>query len=249
MKQRQTKSIILLAAGLALVLLVGVISRKTLDTMLLNQAKALLYLIVNTAVVGLWGLNCERRILDGQVRRYVVTMACMILLFLLLRTTKYYITHVGTGYHRFLWYMYYTPMLMIPYCGVMTAYLCGKKNEGKVPKVLKAALLIPSVVLLVIILTNDLHGLVFGIAPDYIMSADYDYRPLYYVIFAWVFILVTATLVLCVVAGHADGRKGVGLWALFTVGVFYGFFYVIGGPVGQFLYDNLDLTTFSACFR
>ena len=244
MKQRQTKNIILFATGPALVLLVGVISRKTLDTMLLNQAKSLLYLIVNTAVVGLWGLNCERRILDGQVRRYVVTMACMILLFLLLRTTKYYITHVGTGYQRFLWYMYYIPVFMIPYCGVMTAYLCRKKKAAEVPQALKAALLMPSVVLLVIILTNELHGLVFRIAPDYIMSADYDYRPLYYVIFAWVLILVTAALVLCAVAGHAEGRKAVGLWPLFTVGGFYGFFYVIGGPVGQFLYDNLDFTTF-----
>ena len=224
--------------------IMNIFSHLDVQNLLLNKTKYAVILIVNTVVIGLWGINCARRILVKRVRRYVVMMASLILLFLLLKTVKYYVTHDGTVYNRILWYMYYIPMILIPYYAILAVSLCGKGDDAEPSKVLRGILLVPSIIMMIIVLTNELHGLVFDIYPDFLTSGDYGYHPLYYVVVVWIFLLIIISLVMGVIAGRTNKRRLAWHWVLLIMAIAYSALYAAEGLLRKRIFDYIDLTFF-----
>ena len=60
----------------------------------------------------MWGISLHLRIIQMQVRRYLVTISVLMVLWLLLRSIKFSINSAEAG--RWLWYFYYGPILYIP---------------------------------------------------------------------------------------------------------------------------------------
>lgn len=127
------------------------------DKLILSIVRAGLYMLL----FALWGYSIDKRITQPQVRHCLRLTALLMLLWLLFRTLKYEIVATDTA-SRYLWYLYYLPMLFIPLLGVYIALSFGKSEDFRLSAKHGLLALIPTVLFLLII-TNDLHQLVFCI--------------------------------------------------------------------------------------
>jgi hypothetical protein len=107
-----------------------------------------------------WGVSLRRRILPRQPRAFLLAVAGLILLWLSLRTVKYVLA-ASAETSRYLWYAYYPPMLLIPTMGVFAAMSLGRPEDYRLPGRTKLILL-PPAALSLLVMTNDLHQLVFS---------------------------------------------------------------------------------------
>lgn len=155
----------------------------------LSIVRALIYI----GLLAAWGISVQTRIIQTQVRRYLLVIAGLMLLWLTLRTVKYNTYHMTA--ERFLWYGYYLPMLFIPVLAVLVALSLGKPENYRLPK-WTHFLYLPSALLFLLVLTNDLHQLVFFFPTGVLSTREYDYGSGYYVVLAWMVLCATAALVI-----------------------------------------------------
>lgn len=155
----------------------------------LSIVRALIYI----GLLAAWGISVQTRIIQTQVRRYLLMIAGLMLLWLTLRTVKYNTYHMTA--ERFLWYGYYLPMLFIPVLAVLVALSLGKPENYRLPK-WTHFLYLPSALLFLLVLTNDLHQIVFFFPTGVLSTREYDYGIGYYVVLAWMVLCATAALVI-----------------------------------------------------
>ena len=155
----------------------------------LSIVRALIYI----GLLAAWGISVQTRIIQTQVRRYILVIAGLMLLWLTLRTVKYNTYHMTA--ERFLWYGYYLPMLFIPVLAVLVALSLGKPENYRLPK-WTHFLYLPSALLFLLVLTNDLHQLVFFFPTGVLSTREYDYGIGYYVVLAWMVLCAAAALVI-----------------------------------------------------
>ena len=88
-------------------------------------ARSLIYIVF---YIG-WGISVSKRIVQVQVRHYLIAVSGLMVFWFVIRSMRYYfITDIGIA--RQLWYLYYLPMLFIPLffvCG----HLTGQARERK----------------------------------------------------------------------------------------------------------------------
>ena len=70
-------------------------------------ARSLIYIAL---YIG-WGISVRNRIIQTQVRRYLISIAGLMASWFVIRSTKYYFT-ADITIERQLWYWYYLPMLL-----------------------------------------------------------------------------------------------------------------------------------------
>lgn len=155
----------------------------------LSIVRTLIYI----GLLAAWGISVQTRIIQTQVRRYLLVIAGLMLLWLTLRTVKYNTYHMTA--ERFLWYGYYLPMLFIPVLAVLVALSLGKPENYRLPK-WTHFLYLPSALLFLLVLTNDLHQLVFFFPTGVLSTREYDYGIGYYVVLAWMVLCAAAALVI-----------------------------------------------------
>lgn len=155
----------------------------------LSIVRALIYI----GLLAAWGISVQTRIIQTQVRRYLLVIAGLMLLWLTLRTVKYNTYHMTA--ERFLWYGYYLPMLFIPVLAVLVALSLGKPENYRLPK-WTHFLYLPSALLFLLVLTNDLHQFVFFFPTGVLSTREYDYGIGYYVVLAWMVLCAAAALVI-----------------------------------------------------
>lgn len=82
------------------------------------------------------------------------------LLWLILRTLKYsFVTGLAAG--RYIWYLYYLPMLFLPLLCVYIALSMGKSEDYRLSRGTGMLSIIPAALFLLVI-TNDLHQQIFA---------------------------------------------------------------------------------------
>ena len=90
----------------------------------MSYIRAALYLLL----FALWGFSLDRRIIQKQALHCLRLTAALMLVWLILRTLKYeFVTDLTAA--RYIWYLYYLPMLFIPLLGVYIALSLGKSEE------------------------------------------------------------------------------------------------------------------------
>lgn len=121
-----------------------------------NHIRSALYLLL----FALWGFSLDRRIIQRQALHCLRLTAALILLWLILRTLKYSVV-TGLAAARYVWYLYYLPMLFLPLLGVYIALSMGKPEDYRLSRRSGMLLIVPAVLFLLVI-TNDLHQQVFA---------------------------------------------------------------------------------------
>ena len=188
-KKRKYGAALLVAVLIACAVLMRASARTGCHAAALGNIRAVIYI----GLLAAWGISVQTRIIQTQVRRYLLAIAGLMLLWLVLRTVKYNVFHMTA--ERFLWYGYYLPMLFIPVLAVLVALSLGKPENYRLPK-RTHFLYLPSALLFLLVLTNDLHQLVFHFPNGVLSDAEYSYGAGYYVVLAWIVLCAAAALVL-----------------------------------------------------
>lgn len=169
---------------------------RQVDRVLPPLPSAICFLMTNFLYIGLafaWGISISRRILHREVRRQLLLGCAMAVLWLLLRAVKYRFFQEDTV-NRYLWYLYYVPQILAPLFGFFAALQLGQREDAAL-SAKWYLLLIPAVLLIGGILTNDLHQLAFGFHPNMVAwELDYSHGPLYYLVMVWTVCFLLAAM-------------------------------------------------------
>ena len=129
-----------------------------------------------------WCYSLWIRIVQTQARRYLLAISVLMVLWILLRSIKYSIEN--TDAERWLWYFYYFPMLFIPMLSVFVSRSLGKGEDFRLPRWTKI-LYVPTLLLLLLVLTNDLHQQVFSFPSGVLSDREYRYEGGYFLVLGW----------------------------------------------------------------
>ena len=182
----------LAALGLiALAMLLRYASRHILHSPIVNHLRSGIYVFLFSA----WCYTLWLRIVQVQVRRYLLAISALMVLWILLRSIKFSIGN--TDAERRLWYFYYFPMLFIPMLSVFVSQSLGKDEAFRLPRWTKL-LYIPTLLLLLLVLTNDMHRQVFSFPSGVLSDGEYRYEKGYYFVLGWEALCAAFSLVLMV---------------------------------------------------
>ena len=169
---------------------------------LADQCRACTYLGIYCA----WVIYLNKHVVQKKVRQYLTAIGCLMVCWFFLRTVKYHILLDPLGGH-ICWYLYYIPMILIPTFG-LSATLLMNGAEKKTTKWITGILLFFSVVLIVCVLTNDLHQQVFRFeGPVPYSDKNYSYGILFMLIQFWIIACLVIMEILLVKKSRIPDRK------------------------------------------
>ena len=207
----------------------------------MSYIRAALYLLL----FSLWGFSLDRRIIQTQALHCLRLTAALMLLWLILRTLKYeFVTDLTVA--RYIWYLYYLPMLFIPLLGVYIALSLGKSEEFRLTGRIGALAIIPTVLFLLVI-TNDLHQQVFAFSsgvPGVPDNYGYSHGIFYFCSMGWMVACMIFSLVLLLKKSRVPCSKKKRL-APFVIGcatVLYGILYLLGLPAVRRWLGDMNVT-------
>ena len=153
-------------------------SRHVFHSSAVNHLRSGIYVFLFSA----WCYSIWMRIVQTQVRRYLLAISVLMVLWILLRSIKFSIDNMDA--ERWLWYFYYFPMLLIPMLSVFVSLSLGKGEDFRLPRWTKL-LYLPTMLLLLLVLTNDLHQQVFSFPSGVLSDRAYRYESGYFFVLAW----------------------------------------------------------------
>ena len=132
----------------------------------------------------------SEHIIARDTRKYLVAIAGLTVAWITLRGAKY-IAFEETGViARHVWYLYYVPALLIPLCSLLAALSVGRQERDRRPWKARFSVGL-TVLLILLILTNDLHQLAFRFQPGFAdWDAEYTRGPVNVAAYLWILILV-----------------------------------------------------------
>ena len=205
-----------------------------------NHIRTALYLLL----FALWGFSLDRRIIQRQTLHCLRLTAALMLLWLILRTLKYSVV-TGPAAGRYIWYLYYLPMLFLPLLWAYIALSMGKSEDYCLSRGTGMLSIIPAVLFLLVI-TNDLHQQIFAFksgVPGLPVSGTYSYRPLYFICLGWMVGCMAFSLV-CLfrkIRIPSGERKRITPFVLGCAMLLYGILYLSGIPAVRWWFGDMNV--------
>lgn len=189
-----------------------------------------------------WMIRIFLRVRQRSICYCLLAVAGLCIFWYMARTLKWSVAG-DEWMRRYLWYLYYVPIVLLPPLSLLTAFCVGRPPSYRVHR-RWLWLFVPAGVLILLVLTNDLHQWVFAFQKDFVNStSDYTRQWGYYAIAAWSCVLITAALaVLYQRCKIPDSRRRILLPFLFVAlaaayAVAYPFF------SDTYLFKCMDMTT------
>ena len=184
-KMKIVKTAVLVSILIFIAWMMDTVDSMVEDAVLQTFFLAIRNLIHISLIVG-WCASLYRRILNKQVRYYMIANGLLMAFWLTAKAIKYeFVSDRMYFLGRYIWYSYYIPMILVPLLGVFIIDHIGKPEDYRISKKMYY-LFVPAGLILVGIFTNDLHRLVFSF-PDGIEWFDsvYKYGVIYFAAMAW----------------------------------------------------------------
>ena len=205
-----------------------------------NHIRTAIYLLL----FALWGFSLDRRIIQRQTLHCLRLTAVLMLLWLILRTLKYsVVTDLTAG--RYIWYLYYLPMLFLPLLWVYIALSMGKSEDYRLSRGIGMLSIIPAALFLLVI-TNDLHQQVFAFksgVPGLPVSGTYSYRPLYFICLGWMVVCMAFSLVCLFRKSRIPSGEGKRItpFVLGCAMLLYSILYLSGIPAVRWWFGDMNV--------
>ena len=226
-KMKQLLPIILVFTIVAVAYSCRMLAMFDIGGVYVSYIRAALYLLL----FSLWGFSIDRRIIQTQALHCLRLTAALMLVWLVLRTLKYEVV-TDLTVARYIWYLYYLPLLFIPLLGVYIALSLGKSDEFRLTGRIGALAIIPSTLFLLVI-TNDLHQQMFAFSsgvpgePD---NSSYTHGPVYFCCLGWMVICLFFSLILLLKKSRVPcvKKKKIIPFVIGCATVIYGILYLSG---------------------
>lgn len=207
------------------IFIIALINQPLLEPGIQRTVRGLFVSFAYIAAAMYWGITVLESIKEKHSRGIMIGIVAMILLWLLLRACKYEIWDDDLDIA--LWYLYYVPQTLLPLLVFdMTVHIEGGRQTHK-----EKLLYLPAAVIIVGILTNNVHQLAFrfkGSVAD--NNGAYSYGILYYISLVWMILLMLVAIINATRKSRILHRKrvffGLLLWTL--VPVLYFLYYQFG---------------------
>ena len=151
----------------------------------MNKFITLLFAILFT----MWTIRLYYKLYDNKTRRYILFIGILIVFWMLIRIIRG--VTIDINIERICWYLYYLPLIFIP----TLFYVCSNSLLSKMNKTRKIFIYLISSILLILVLTNDFHELVFKFNNGIYFHNDYNHYVGYYLIFIWIFYLFGGSMI------------------------------------------------------
>ena len=99
----------------------------------LSEPLSLLRSVIYLTLFMGWGCSLKKRIRQRWARRYMVGAAGLMVFWLFVRTFKFFFAAEPVEY-RYLWYLYYVPMLFLPCTALSVALTIGERDDRAAPR-------------------------------------------------------------------------------------------------------------------
>ena len=154
----------------------------------------------------IWGFSAYVRCSDAKIARRLVDVAALIVIWMLIVLVKYHLDNDLA--ESLLWYCYYIPMTLIPVlCLDCSLRAAAFESSPAVRKAFRVAVGI-SIAAIALVLTNNLHHLVFTFDfTDANWSGSYRYALGYYLIVGWQILLFGTHFVTLFLAARVQLKK------------------------------------------
>ena len=182
-----------------------------------HREQAIIYAIFFT----IWLVRLYYKLYDKKTKRYVMEIGFLIVFWMFVKIIKSVL--LNSFWIRFCWYLYYFPLIFIP----AILYICSKQLDNK-----KYIYLIIASILLIFVLTNDFHELVFKFNNGLDDYDNYTHNLGYYVICLWIFYLLGKSMI-CLALARLKIKKDYKVYLpilLLLAGLIYTILYVCGIP-------------------
>ena len=203
---------------------------------LFSYLRSFIYIGLFTA----WGLSVRQRIVQNQVRKYLTSVSLLLIFWMVARSAKYFIFW-QPDIIRYLWYLFYLPMLFVPMLALLIAMSLGKLDDYHLPKSTMVLWLV-SGALLLFVLTNDLHQFVFTFPKDAAVWTDQDngYAIGYFIVIGWQVLCAIAALVLMFIKCRvSNGRYHLLPIVPLLLSLVYSALYYMGVDWLRFLFGDI----------
>ena len=185
-------------------LLCRILARSVFDpafSLLLNFTRS----FIHFGIFFLWGFSVRQRVVSVRTKNLLAAVSAMILFWTVLKEIKYRFA-VDPTVLRYLWYIYYVPLLFVPLFALFISMIPHRREEKAA--ILTAALCSVTLIIAALIMTNDLHMLAFRFPQGKPMSeSDYKYGPLYYIAAGWAVLCSLSALFTMEVRSVLPDRK------------------------------------------
>ena len=181
-----------------------------------------------------WGISVSKRIIQVQVRHYLISVSCLMVFWFVIRSTNYFFTE-DAEVERLLWYWYYLPMLFIPLLSLFVAISLGKPANSKLSKT-TLLLYIPTVLCLLLVLTNDFHQLIFSFPEGKVWTDNnMNYAFGYYFVLGWEILCGLAAFIIMLIKCRLSQRKKYLPFLLLACSIGYALIYASGAEWMQLI--------------
>lgn len=239
-KMKQLLPIILVFTIVAVAYSCRMLAKFDIGGVYVSYIRAALYLLL----FSLWGFSIDRRIIQTQALHCLRLTAALMLVWLVLRTLKYEVV-TDLTVARYIWYLYYLPLLFIPLLGVYIALSLGKSDEFRLTGRIGALAIIPSMLFLLVI-TNDLHQQMFAFSsgvpgePD---NSSYTHGPVYFCCLCWMVICLFFSLILLWKKSRVPcvKKKKIIPFVIGCATVIYGILYLLGLPAVRWWFGDMNV--------
>ncbi len=209
-----------------------------------NDTSEVMYIISQVVILAIyigilvfWAASVYERIVNKTICRYLITLVGLMIIWMLLRTLRFTVFYHVFPVGQWCWYAYYIGMIFIPQVCLMATKFIGKPEDYRLSKRWHL-LYIPSVTLLVGILTNDLHQWAFRFYLGYEKGWEvYRHGFLYYIVVVWIFACIALMIAQIVKNCRIQGIKKT-IWLpvmMLGIGVLYSVLYAIDSNLFGFI--------------
>ena len=191
-----------------------------------------LFALVFIVAVIFWINSVTRRISQKGTRAAVLSAGLLLAGWTVVRMIKFNLENDTVN--RYLWYLYYLFLLAFPIVIVWIVWTADKPDSVMFPPAWWKALIAFHSILFALVMTNDVHRLVFSFDPrSRTWSRDYTYGIVYFIICASAASVTAAGMVSLAVKSKNVPRKGGYLFtAVFMIIItLYGVGYVARVPI------------------
>ena len=103
-----------------------IVGRGSFCPMLFSYLRSFIYIGLFAA----WGLSVRQRIVQKQVCMFMTVTTVLLIIWMVVRSAKYFIFWQPDAV-RYLWYLFYLPMLFVPMLALLIAMSLGKPDKAR----------------------------------------------------------------------------------------------------------------------
>lgn len=173
------------------------------------------------AIAAIWIPLLYIRTFDKTLKKYVALTGILLVFWMVVRMVKPYTEGELT---KILWYLYYVPLLMIP----TFYYNCSSYLLNKKKKKIRIATITISLALFILVITNNLHNIVFKLTDD---IDDYTHNIGYFIIAIWILTLIIVAIRNLLKSSKEKNQKNIiTIFTMIAIGAIYTILYVKNVP-------------------